>query len=152
MRDCAGFTRLAGRHVVQHVLHGPAVRESALPHLRSVPGTLLLPVSPGALVSMEEQHQLLLDQLPLLRVSRVSGGSRTPGLSGDPGGGDNRARGQSIPSHDGTVLVLLDNSALQTCWLHHDLAGARLLLQLVHIIARHRHPGVKIALAHFSRL
>ena len=117
-------------------------------------------------MSVEEQHQLLLYQLPLLRVSGVSSGSRTSGLSGDPGGGDDGARGQRVASHEGTVLVLLDNSALQTCWLHHDLAGAGLLLQLsgisgrkghwvgvhVHIIARHRHPGVKIGLAHSSWL
>ena len=166
MRDCAGFTRLTGRHVVQDVLHGPAVGEGALSHLTSVAGTLLLSVSPGALVGVEQENQLLLDQLPLLRVSGVGRGSGTAGLAGHPGRGDDGARGESVARHEGTVLVLLHHSALQTGRLDHHLAGAGLLLQLggisggkgdrvgvhVHVIARHRHPGVKICLPHSSWL
>ena len=78
MVDRAGLPRLTSGHVVEDILHGPAVRESALPHLCRVAGILLLSVSPGALVGVEEQHQLLLDQFPLLRVGGVSGSSRTP--------------------------------------------------------------------------
>ena len=63
--DSAGLARLTSGHVVENILHGPAVGESALPLLTAG----LLPVSPGTLVGVEEQHQLLLDQLPLLRVS-----------------------------------------------------------------------------------
>lgn len=65
-------TRLAGLargHVVQHVLHRPAVWQGALPHLRRVPCVLLLPISSLTLMSMEQEDQLLLDQLPLLRIS-----------------------------------------------------------------------------------
>ena len=65
MVDSAGLARLTSGHVVENILHGPAVGESALPLLTAG----LLPVSPGTLVGVEEQHQLLLDQLPLLRVS-----------------------------------------------------------------------------------
>ena len=71
MRDTAGLASLAGGHVVQHVLHGPAVGQRTLPHLSSISSILLLPISSLTLVSMQQQHQLLLDQLPLLRVCRV---------------------------------------------------------------------------------
>ena len=70
MRDAAGLASLAGGHVVQHVLHGPAVGQCALSHLCSISCILLLSISSLTLVSMQQQHQLLLDQLPLLRVWR----------------------------------------------------------------------------------
>ena len=60
----AGLAGLAVGHVVQHVLHGAAVGKVALPHL----AVRLL--SPLALVGMEQEHQLLLDQLAFLRVGR----------------------------------------------------------------------------------
>lgn len=49
-------------HVVEHILHGAAVRQVALPNLAV--GLL----SPLALVCVEQEDQLLLNQLPLLRV------------------------------------------------------------------------------------
>lgn len=64
----AGLAGLAVGHVVEHVLHGAAVRQRARPHL----AVGLLP--PLALVRVEQQNQLLLDQLPLLRVGRGAGG------------------------------------------------------------------------------
>ena len=51
-------------HVVEHVLHGAAVGQVALPHF---PVGLLPPL---ALVRMEQEDQLLLNQLPLLGVCR----------------------------------------------------------------------------------
>jgi len=65
----AGLAGLAVGHVVEDVLHGATVGQVALAHL---PVGLLPPL---ALVGMEEQHQLLLDQLALLRVGR---GGRRP--------------------------------------------------------------------------
>lgn len=53
--------------MVEYVLHSAAVREGAGPHLSI--GLL----SSLALVCMEQQYQLLLDQLPLLRVSCGAG-------------------------------------------------------------------------------
>ena len=64
-------TRLAGLargHVVQHVLHGAAVRQTALRHLAAVLSDLVVP--PLTLVSVEQEDQLLLDELPLLGVGR----------------------------------------------------------------------------------
>ena len=67
MVNCTGFARLTSGHMVEDILHGPAVGEGALPLLTAG----LLPVPPDALVGMEEQHQLLLNLLPLLRVRRL---------------------------------------------------------------------------------
>lgn len=53
--------------MVEYVLHSAAVREGTGPHLSI--GLL----SSLALVCMEQQYQLLLDQLPLLRVSCGAG-------------------------------------------------------------------------------
>lgn len=64
-----GLAGLAVGHVVEDVLHGPAVRQGAGPHLAV--GLL----TPLALVRVEQQDQLLLDQLPLLRVRRGTGGN-----------------------------------------------------------------------------
>lgn len=60
----AGFAGLAVCHVVENILHGPAVGQRARSHLAV--GLL----APLALVGVEQQNQLLLDQLALLRVSR----------------------------------------------------------------------------------
>lgn len=60
----AGFAGLAVCHVVEDVLHGPAVGQGAGSHLAV--GLL----APLALVGVEQQNQLLLDQLTLLRVGR----------------------------------------------------------------------------------
>jgi hypothetical protein len=51
------LARLTSGHVVQHVLHRPAVRQGALPHLRRVPCILLLPISSLTLVSMEQEDE-----------------------------------------------------------------------------------------------
>ena len=59
--NCAGAACLTTGHMGEDILHGPAAGEGALP---------LLPVPPDALVGVEEQHQLMLNQLPLLRVRR----------------------------------------------------------------------------------
>ena len=139
MVDRAGLPRLTSGHVVEDILHGPAVGEGALPLLAAG----LLSVPPGALVGMEEQHQLLLDQLPLLRVRRVRGaglhGPRTPGDAsrGHHGAGghlgeavwdhllrNSRARVRSRSRHNGTVLVLLDPPGDWT------ISGGALLLLL----------------------
>ena len=48
------------------VLHGATVGQGALTVL---PVGLLLPLPPLTLVGVEQEGQLLLDQLPLLRVS-----------------------------------------------------------------------------------
>ena len=61
----AGFARLAVCHVVEDVLHRPAVGKVALPHLP----VGLLPAL--ALVSMQEEDKLLLDELALLWISRM---------------------------------------------------------------------------------
>lgn len=58
----AGFASLAMSHVVEHVLHGAAVGQVAVSHL---PVGLLPPL---ALVRVEQEDQLLLNQLPLLGV------------------------------------------------------------------------------------
>jgi len=58
----AGLPGLAVGHVVEDVLHGAAVRQGAGPHL---PIGLLPSL---ALVSVQQQDQLLLDQLALLWV------------------------------------------------------------------------------------
>lgn len=60
----AGFASLTMRHVVEDVLHGAAVRQSTGSHLP----VGLLPTL--ALVCVEQQDQLLLDQLALLRIGR----------------------------------------------------------------------------------
>jgi len=65
----AGLAGLAVRHVVEDVLHGAAVGQVALPHL---PVGLLPPL---ALVRVEQEHQLLLDQLALLGVRRGGRGA-----------------------------------------------------------------------------
>ena len=72
MRDGAGFAGLAGGHVVENILHGPAVRQRALPHLRALAGRLfpLFPVASLTLVGVQQQDQLLLDKFPFLRVGR----------------------------------------------------------------------------------
>ena len=170
MRDCTGLPRLAGGHVVQDVLHGPAVGESALPHLHGVPGALLLSVPPGAFVGVEEQHQLLLDQFPLLWISGVSS-SAGAGLADTSSRGDHRPGGESVGhqlivlGHDGPVLVL-NHALLGSPGLDYTLPRAGLLLQLgrisgrksdrvgvhIHIGARHRHSGIKICVAHPSWL
>lgn len=56
-------TYLTGHHMVQHSLHSLAVRQGALPRLAV--GLLLAAL---ALVRVQQQHELLLDQLALLRV------------------------------------------------------------------------------------
>ena len=48
------------------VLHGATVGQGALTVL---PVGLLLPLPPLTLVGVEQENQLLLDQLPLVRVS-----------------------------------------------------------------------------------
>lgn len=58
----AGFASLAVRHVIKDVLHSAAVRQGAGPHF---PISLF---SSLALMCVEQQDQLLLDQLALLRV------------------------------------------------------------------------------------
>lgn len=60
----AGLASLAVGHVVEDVLHGTAVGQSAGPHL---PIGLLPPL---ALVCMEQQDQLLLNEFALLGVGR----------------------------------------------------------------------------------
>lgn len=68
-----GLAGLAVGHVVENVLHGPAVGQGTGPHLAV--GLF----APLALVRMEQQDQLLLDQLALLRVGcRSSGNTLTP--------------------------------------------------------------------------
>lgn len=62
-----GLAGLAVGHVVEDVFHGPAVGEGTRPHLAV--GLL----TPLALVRVEQQDQLLLDQLALLRVGRRTG-------------------------------------------------------------------------------
>lgn len=66
----AGLASLTVSHVVEHVLHGAAVRQVALPHL---PVGLLPPL---ALVRVKQQDELLLNQLPLFGVC---GGGRSTG-------------------------------------------------------------------------
>ena len=61
----AGLARLAVCHVVKDVLHGSTVGKVALPHLP----VGLLPAL--ALVSVQEEDKLLLDELALLRISRM---------------------------------------------------------------------------------
>ena len=56
---CAGPASLTSGHVAEDILDQAAVGEGTLP------------LFSGALVGMEEQHQLLLNQLPLLRVRRL---------------------------------------------------------------------------------
>lgn len=58
----AGLAGLAMSHVVKHILHGAAVGQVAVAHF----SVGLLP--PLALVRMEQEDQLLLDELPLLGV------------------------------------------------------------------------------------
>lgn len=67
-------------HVVENVLHGAAVRERTGPHL---PVGLLPSL---ALVCVEQQDQLLLDQLALLRVS-CGDGRRHGHTAGTPSQG-----------------------------------------------------------------
>ena len=66
----AGLAGLAVGHVVEDVLHGAAVGQIARAHLAV--GLF----SPLALVRVQQEHQLLLDQLALLRVGR--GGHSNP--------------------------------------------------------------------------
>jgi len=61
VRDTAGFSSLTGGHMVQYILHSPAVGQGALPHLSSVTCILLLSISSLTLVSMKQQYKLLLD-------------------------------------------------------------------------------------------
>ena len=56
MVNCAGPAYLTSGHVAEDILDHAAVGQAALPLLS------------GALMGVEEQHQLLLDQLQLLRV------------------------------------------------------------------------------------
>lgn len=63
----AGLAGLAVGHVVENVLHGAAVGQRALPHL----SVGLLP--PLALMCMEQQDQLLLNEFALLGVSCWAG-------------------------------------------------------------------------------
>lgn len=65
MCHLAGFARLAVGHVVEDILHGATVWEVALPHLTIG----LFPAL--TLMGMQQENQLLLDQLPLLRVCSV---------------------------------------------------------------------------------
>lgn len=58
----AGLASLAVGHVVEDVLHGAAVGQSAGPHL---PVGLIPPL---ALVCVKQQDQLLLNELALLGV------------------------------------------------------------------------------------
>lgn len=59
----AGFPGLTVGHVIEDVLHGPAVRQAAVRQL----SVTLLPTL--TLMSVKQEDELLLDQLPLLRVS-----------------------------------------------------------------------------------
>lgn len=59
----AGFPGLTVGHVIEDVLHGPAVRQAAVRQL----SVTLLPTL--TLMSVKQENELLLDQLPLLRVS-----------------------------------------------------------------------------------
>lgn len=68
----AGLASLAMCHVVEDVLHCAAVGEVALAHF---PVGLLAPLT---LVGMQEKNKLLLNELPLLRIS--CGGSRPHAL------------------------------------------------------------------------
>ena len=69
MRHCTRLAGLAGSHVVEDVLHGAAVGESALAHLLCLRLLLLLfSISPLTLVGMQQKNQLLLDQLPLFWI------------------------------------------------------------------------------------
>ena len=69
MRHRARLAGLAGRHVVEDVLHGAAVGQGALAHLLGLRLLLLLlSISPLTLVCVQQQDQLLLDQLPLFWV------------------------------------------------------------------------------------
>lgn len=56
---------LAARHMVQNVFHGFAVRQVALPLL-----AVSLVFTTLAVVRMQEQQQLLLDELALLWICR----------------------------------------------------------------------------------
>lgn len=67
----AGFASLAVGHMVEYVLHGAAVGQGAGPHL---PVGLLPPL---ALVCMQQQDQLLLNEFSLLRVGRWACGHTT---------------------------------------------------------------------------
>lgn len=58
-----GSTYLTRHHVIEHALHGLAVRQRALPRL-----AVGLALAALTLVRVQQQHQLLLDQLALLRV------------------------------------------------------------------------------------
>ena len=62
VRHCARLAGLAGCHVVEDVLHGTAVGQSAGPYF---PIGLLPPL---ALMCMEQQDQLLLNEFALLGV------------------------------------------------------------------------------------
>lgn len=67
----AGFASLAVCHVVEDVLHGAAVGQGAGPHL---PVGLLAPL---ALMCMEQQDQLLLNEFALLGIGRRACGHAT---------------------------------------------------------------------------
>jgi hypothetical protein len=81
----AGLAGLAVGHVVEDILHGAAVWQGAGPHL---PIGLL---SPLALVGVEQEHQLLLDQFALLRVGRGARDGYTAGHR------DHAHRGHLLP-------------------------------------------------------
>lgn len=59
----AGFPGLTVGHVIEDVLHGPAVRQAAVRQL----SVTLLPTL--TLMSVKQEDELLLDQLPLLGIS-----------------------------------------------------------------------------------
>lgn len=71
-------------HVVEHILHGAAVGQVALPHL---PVGLLPPL---ALVRVEQEDELLLDELPLLRVGSGGCGAWSHPHSAQPNLGPTR--------------------------------------------------------------
>lgn len=62
VRYRAALSRLARRHMIEHVLHCFAVRQ------RTVHLTVALRLPPLALMRVKQQHQLLLDELALLGV------------------------------------------------------------------------------------
>jgi hypothetical protein len=67
VRHAAVLAGLAGGHMKEDIFHSAAVRQRTLSdlHPRLL---LLLPVPPLALVGVQQEHQLLLDQFPLFRI------------------------------------------------------------------------------------
>lgn len=68
MGNLAGPAFVAMRHMVEDVLHGPAVRHLALLQLFPVDVMNVRLLPPLALVGMQQKYQLLLNQLPFLRI------------------------------------------------------------------------------------